>query len=271
MAGTTVRTIRYYHQLGLLAVPDSETTWRDYGFAHLTRLMRIRWLVESGVPLSEVPHLLQPPGNAGEAEQAGEDLTAVLASMDERIATLERQRECVAALRERIRTEGRFTPLPAGVVRMYAALLARPLPAEMRVAVSRERDLLELASYHGGLPAEVENVVNALGPSELDRLGDLWAVIHEIDQASRTSLTPHQAIRIEETVKEVLELARDAEPEATRRLLARAGELDRPAVRATVRLAYPSRAYRHVIGTVLAIAAHRADQPSEQGAPGGGA
>ena len=64
------------------AVPDEGTTWRSYGFAHLTRLMRIRWLVESGVPLAEVPHMLRPPGTADERRVVIEDLDAVLCSID---------------------------------------------------------------------------------------------------------------------------------------------------------------------------------------------
>src|SRR6478672_974082 len=121
LAGTTVRTIRYYHQLGLLAVPDEGTTWRSYGFAHLTRLMRIRWLVESGVPLAEVPHMLRPPDTADERRVVIEDLDAVLAAL-----TFQRSR--VSVLLERVSTQGRLSPLPATLERLYAVMLQRPLP-----------------------------------------------------------------------------------------------------------------------------------------------
>src|SRR6478609_356988 len=129
LSGTTVRTIRYYHQLGLLAVPDADTTWRAYGFAHLTRLMRIRWLVESGVPLAEVPHMLRPPGSPDERGMVIEDLGAVLASIDGKIAVLTTQRARVETLLDRVSTHGRLSPLPWPVVRVYAALLERPLSA----------------------------------------------------------------------------------------------------------------------------------------------
>lgn len=251
LAGTTVRTIRYYHQLGLLSVPEPGVSWRSYGFAHLTRLMRIRWLVESGVPLADVPHMLRPPGSTGERWQAEEDLTAVLAGMDERIADLGAQRDRVAGLLQRVRTQGRFSPLPESVVCLYAALLARPLEPAVRTAVTRERELMELASYRGALPRELEDLVGALCDAHLDDLCGLWGQINRIDQQSRAGMTPEDRARLDEVVDRVLALGLAAEPAATRALLRRAAELDRPVVHAAVRLAYPSPAYRHVVESCI--------------------
>ena len=154
LAGTTVRTIRYYHQLGLLAVPDEGTTWRSYGFAHLTRLMRIRWLVESGVPLAEVPHMLRPPGTAGRARDGrSRTWTPCSPRSTPSSAALTAQRSRVSALLERVSTQGRLSPLPPTLVRLYAVMLQRPLPPAVVEAMRRERDLLELACYSGAMPA----------------------------------------------------------------------------------------------------------------------
>ena len=38
LTGTTVRTVRYYHSLGLLPVPAERGGWRDYELAHVARL-----------------------------------------------------------------------------------------------------------------------------------------------------------------------------------------------------------------------------------------
>ncbi|MFG1926453.1 MerR family transcriptional regulator [Cryptosporangium sp. NPDC048952] len=55
LAGTTVNTIRHYHRLELLDEPERHTNgYKQYGIPHLICLLRIRRLVELGVPLSEI-------------------------------------------------------------------------------------------------------------------------------------------------------------------------------------------------------------------------
>ena len=58
LTGTTVRTVRYYHSLGLLPVPEERGGWRDYELSHVARLSRIRWLTQAGVPLETVARIL---------------------------------------------------------------------------------------------------------------------------------------------------------------------------------------------------------------------
>lgn len=247
LAGTTVRTIRYYHQLGLLAVPEQGTTWRSYGFTHLTRLMRIRWLVESGVPLAEVPHMLRPPGSADERSLVIEDLDAVVASIDTKIAVLIGQRERVELLLQRASEQGRLSPIPPPILRLYRELLDRSLPPAMVEAIEREKDLLELACYRGALPPDVVTLVDALRSEHVDEVCRLWQECQHVDDAAGPRLTPELRGRIDEVVRQVVELANLVEPGAAHRLLARAAELDRPAVRAAVELAYPSAAYRQFL------------------------
>ena len=254
LAGTTVRTIRYYHQLGLLAVPDEGTTWRSYGFAHLTRLMRIRWLVESGVPLAEVPHMLRSPGSADERGMVIEDLDAVLSSIDAKLAALTFQRSRVSVLLERVSTQGRLSPLPATLERLYAVMLQRPLPPAVVEAMRRERELLELAAYTGAMPQDVVTLVDALSEHDLDQVCDIWEEIYRLDTASRGPLEGQVRSRIVELVHRTVDLASQAEPDATRRLLARAADLDRPAVRAAVGLAYPSVVYRQFLAGLVTVA-----------------
>lgn len=245
LAGTTVRTVRYYHQLGLLAVPDTGGTWRSYGFAHLTRLMRIRWLVASGVPLSEVARLLRPAASGDERAAVLTDLDAVQAAIDDKIATLTSQRAQVELLRQRVAVDGRLSPLPPPVERLYEAMLARNLPAELSEAVRRERDLLELLCYHTALPPDLLSIVAALSEGDLDEICQLWRDVHQISAALR--LSPEQAREVQRLVARTMALAERVEPAATGRLLARVAELDRPAVRAVVELAYPAPAYRDFV------------------------
>ena len=55
LAGTTLRAVRHYHELGLLPEPQRGANgYKHYGVTHLTQLLRIRRLVDLGAPLSRV-------------------------------------------------------------------------------------------------------------------------------------------------------------------------------------------------------------------------
>lgn len=57
--GVTVRTIRHYHQNGLVEEPDRDVSgYRRYESADLVRLIQIRTLADAGVPLSEIAAIL---------------------------------------------------------------------------------------------------------------------------------------------------------------------------------------------------------------------
>lgn len=57
--GVTVKTVRHYHKLGLVAEPERDGSgYRRYGSAELLRLVRVRALAEAGVPLAGVAALL---------------------------------------------------------------------------------------------------------------------------------------------------------------------------------------------------------------------
>lgn len=68
IVGTTTRTVRHYPRLGLLAEPRRLANgYREYAIGDVVRLMRIRWLVNSGVPLGSVAAILAEQ-NSGEDE-----------------------------------------------------------------------------------------------------------------------------------------------------------------------------------------------------------
>lgn len=55
LAGTTLRTVRHYHDIGLLPEPERASNgYKRYGVTDLVRLLRIRRLSDLGVPLSEI-------------------------------------------------------------------------------------------------------------------------------------------------------------------------------------------------------------------------
>ncbi|MGN5381787.1 MerR family transcriptional regulator [Streptomyces lasalocidi] len=58
-AGVTVKTIRHYHQHGLIDEPRRDTSgYRRYGSADLLRLVQVRTLAGAGVPLAEITAIL---------------------------------------------------------------------------------------------------------------------------------------------------------------------------------------------------------------------
>nr|WP_249409116.1 MerR family transcriptional regulator [Frigoribacterium sp. CFBP 8751] len=55
MAGTTVKSVRYYHQLGLLDEPARLANgYKQYKVRHLVRLLQITRLTDLGVPLAQI-------------------------------------------------------------------------------------------------------------------------------------------------------------------------------------------------------------------------
>ena len=55
LAGTSVKTVRYYHQLGLLDEPERLTNgYKQYEVRHLVRLLQITRLTDLGVPLTQI-------------------------------------------------------------------------------------------------------------------------------------------------------------------------------------------------------------------------
>ncbi|MGX1027442.1 MerR family transcriptional regulator [Streptomyces sp. SAI-097] len=85
LAGVTVRTLRHYHQIGLLPDPPrSSAGYRHYDVGHLVRLLRITRMTALGVPLSVLPAVLDDPAAADELldeldRQAADDIQRLVA------------------------------------------------------------------------------------------------------------------------------------------------------------------------------------------------
>jgi DNA-binding transcriptional MerR regulator len=58
LAGTSLRAVRHYHEVGLLPEPERHSNgYKQYGVAHLVRLLRIKRLVDLGFSLSRIAEL----------------------------------------------------------------------------------------------------------------------------------------------------------------------------------------------------------------------
>lgn len=162
LAGTTVRTVRYYHQIGLLPVPAVCDGRRDYDLTHVARLIRIRWLSQAGVPLSRIAGMLLPSGHVDQARAQADDasvltdLNATIVALDEQLERLEEQRTQVLRLITAVEQRGHLSPLPPKMARFYEAAERRAGDERVRRAIRRERDFVELAFYRGEMPPETE-------------------------------------------------------------------------------------------------------------------
>ncbi|GAA1646202.1 MerR family transcriptional regulator [Actinoplanes couchii] len=127
-AGVTIRTVRHYHQVGLLPEPERDASgYRRYGAGDVVALIKIRTLADAGVPLSEIDGLLRA-GPAGFAE-AVQRIDARLAG---EIARRQTSREQIARL-----AAGDVASLPPEVIDYLRRL--RELGVSERI-LAGERD-----------------------------------------------------------------------------------------------------------------------------------
>ncbi|ANW65017.1 MerR family transcriptional regulator [Mycobacterium sp. djl-10] len=95
IAGVSLRAVRHYHQVGLLAEPDRRSNgYKQYGVAHLVRLVRIKRLTDLGFSLPQIAEMGDADEHPG---QALRDLDAELAAT---IARLQAARDELAVILE---------------------------------------------------------------------------------------------------------------------------------------------------------------------------
>ncbi|GAB3758470.1 helix-turn-helix domain-containing protein [Microlunatus parietis] len=101
LAGTTLKAVRHYHEVGLLEEPERAANgYKQYGVAHLVRLLRIRRLTDLGLSLPQIAAM----GNADEhPEQALRLLDSELAATIERLQRI--RAELALILRQSLPTD----------------------------------------------------------------------------------------------------------------------------------------------------------------------
>ncbi|WP_440708212.1 MerR family transcriptional regulator [Herbiconiux sp. YIM B11900] len=140
LAGVTVRTLRHYHQIGLLPEPErSANGYRLYTTSDLVRVLRARRLADVGVPL----------GRIDPAVDVEDELAALDRRYAEQIAELQERRAVIGELRRL----GPLADTPAYALGYIAALGDRQgMPVRL---IDAERDaavVLELFLDPGAWP-----------------------------------------------------------------------------------------------------------------------
>lgn len=202
LTGTTVRTIRYYHQIDLLPVPEKRDGARDYDLVHVARLARIRWLAQAGIPLAGVATMLgdrTPAAASAPADRRREsvlaDLRAGVEGLDQQLLELRAQRDRMQQLIMSVERDGHLSPMPAPMVVFYERMETRAADERTRRVIRQERDFLELAFYRGDMPAESAVVYQKLTESGLAESIALFGEIAE-REAQADLLDDHEMDRI---------------------------------------------------------------------------
>lgn len=153
VAGTTTRTVRHYHRLGLLIEPQRRSNgYREYTVSDAVRLMRIRWLATSGVPLGSVAAILAEERSSEDDRDVAEDLRALIADIEKEQAVLARRRAQLTAMLAEADRGNPISALPVGLATALSDAIDSAPSVEVGSALRRDRDLVEALSMSGRAP-----------------------------------------------------------------------------------------------------------------------
>lgn len=163
LAGTTLRAVRHYHQVGLLDEPErSANGYKQYGVEHLTRVLRIRRLVELGMSLDDI-HTLD---DSLEPDPEGlRTLDAEIGAAIDRLVALREElvRRAEAAVPSELPTELGFISTDARIPehdRHLVLVLSRVLDADTIavLAASLREPRHPVEDVFDALPADASEV-----------------------------------------------------------------------------------------------------------------
>jgi DNA-binding transcriptional MerR regulator len=182
LAGVTIRTLRHYHHVGILDEPPrTANRYRQYGVHDLIRVLRIRRLSTLGIPLDQMPSLLDNVDDGAEATL--NRLDNEIAAQIERLTA---QRKLITQLRSLSATPD----VPPELARFLTDVTASTSPDAVRI--DRDQTVL-LAHLVGttGMPHLIRFYERMSDPELLpalteaavmfDKLGPS-ATEHELDQ-----------------------------------------------------------------------------------------
>ncbi|MFF3224300.1 MerR family transcriptional regulator [Nocardia suismassiliense] len=159
-AGVTVRTVRHYHQVGLLPEPERDASgYRRYRAQAAVDLIRIRTLADAGVPLARIEVLL----HAGPTEFAAA-ITDIDAALRRKIDELSEYRRRIAEL-----VGGESLVLPADVVAILNRMRDLGV-SEQRVRLERDAWILMQALEPHVMPQRIRDKNAGLDDPETLRL-----------------------------------------------------------------------------------------------------
>lgn len=159
-AGVTVRTVRHYHQVGLLPEPERDASgYRRYSAQAAVDLIRIRTLADAGVPLARIDALLH-----AQPTEFASAITDIDAELQRKIDQLAENRRRIAEL-----ASGERLVLPPDVVAILDRMRSLGV-SELRVRLERDSWILMQALDPHAVPQRVREKNAALDDPETTRL-----------------------------------------------------------------------------------------------------
>jgi transcriptional regulator, merR family len=148
LVGITVRTLRYYHQIGLLPEPERTTKGLVYDETHLLTLLRIKRFSMMSLTLDEIADIIHTPTSP----RARRILLELDQALADRVAEIESQRRVIEeCLRDNT---------PVDVLPRFARHLAALRRLGNYDTTAADKALEELAAGYGS--EEVARVVDAV-------------------------------------------------------------------------------------------------------------
>ncbi|WP_435158646.1 MerR family transcriptional regulator [Amycolatopsis sacchari] len=188
-AGVSTKTIRVYHDKGLLPEPERDASgYRRYDAGDAIELVKIRTLAEAGVPLARIRELRAATGDG--MRQA---LRRIDADLSARIRDLR-------ATRERLRqlADGRLLAVPAEVARHLDRLRDHGF-SERWVALQHDLWILVFAAHPAAASTLLREQAEIVAESGTRRIA--------LDYDQAHDLPPHDP-RIDDLARRIVEATR---------------------------------------------------------------
>ena len=174
-ACVTVRTVRHYHQVGLLPEPERDASgYRRYGATAVVSLIKIRTLASAGVPLAQIGPLLE-----ADASAFAEAVEKIDRHLRDEIARLEASREQIGRL-----AAGDSLVVPPEVV-PYLDRLRQLGVSERIVAGERDGWILVAARWPDHVRKWMPGKLAELEDPRMIRLYRLFSELSENDAGDR--------------------------------------------------------------------------------------
>lgn len=148
LAGTTLRAVRHYHEVGLLPEPERRANgYKRYGVTHLVRVLRIKRLTDLGFSLSQIAAM-------GDTDRHPEEAMRTLdAELSRTIERLQRVRvELAVILRDSVPIDLPPELAPAGRAGLSAADRSLMVVLAQVVGPGRLQSLVDLVEV---VPVEI--------------------------------------------------------------------------------------------------------------------
>ncbi|MFJ6852192.1 MerR family transcriptional regulator [Streptomyces sp. NPDC091271] len=208
LAGTTLKTVRHYHEVGLLDEPERAANgYKQYGIKHLVRLLRLRRLVDLGVPLSDIP-------SVEAADEKGEQilraLDAELAASIERQRRMRRELAAILDNRASIDLPADFKPLALDLpeaqrsfLLAYSSILTPSAMSALQEQLAAPRS--DVAEQFDALPADApedvrQSLAERLAP-EARRQQEDQPFLSDLETSSRREAAITQSVVVHALVE----------------------------------------------------------------------